>query len=54
MASRLPGKFVLSLVLEIWANYKDCYELKARCHGNILRAGNSRWQVGYRVSLYRH
>jgi hypothetical protein len=27
---------------------------KARCHGDILRAGKSRWQVGYRVSLYCH
>jgi len=28
--------------------------LQARCHGDSLRAGKSKWQVGYRVSLYRH
>jgi hypothetical protein len=28
--------------------------LKARFHGDSLRAGKSRWQVGYRVSLYCH
>jgi hypothetical protein len=27
---------------------------KARCHGDSLRAGKSRWQVGYWVSLYCH
>ena len=42
MASRLPGKFVLSLVLEIWASYEEFYELKARFHGDILRVGKSR------------
>ena len=28
--------------------------LKARCHGDSLRAGKSMWQVGYRVILYCH
>ena len=28
--------------------------IQARCHGDILRAGKSRWQVGYRVILYCH
>ena len=27
MVSRLPGKFVLPLGLEIWAIYQECYEL---------------------------
>jgi hypothetical protein len=28
--------------------------LKACCHGDSLRAGKSKWQVGYRVSFYCH
>jgi len=29
-------------------------DLQARCHGDILRAGKSRWQVRYRVSFHFH